>query len=105
MWATSYENEPSPHNAIGLSGFVQDPREGLELLKWGAKNYNFEDPNLMPFFFKSVISAPISRAEKVQIFEDSMKDDPKYKRTFAFFLLEGDDIDKEKGQRLLKEIE
>ncbi len=105
MWATSYENEPSPHNAIGLSGFVKDPREGLELLKWGAKNYDFEDSNLMLFFFKSVMSAPISRSEKMQIFEESMKDDPKYKRTFAFFLLEGDDNDKEKAKRLLKEIE
>ncbi len=105
MWAESYKNEPSPYNAIGLSGFLQDPREGLELLKWGAKNYNFEDPKLMSFFFTSVISAPISRTEKVRIFEDSMKDDPIYKRTFAFFLLEGDDKDIEKGKRILKEIE
>lgn len=105
MWATSYKNEPSPYNAIGLSGFVKDPREGLELLKWGAKNYNFEDQNLMLFFFKSVMSAPISRSEKTEIFEESMKDDPKYKRIFAFFLLEGDDNDKEKAKRILKEIE
>ena len=104
MWATSYENEPSPYNAIGLSGFVKNPREGLNLLRWGAKNYEFEDRNLLKYFLISVINAPVSRAEKVQIFEESLKDDPEYKSTFAFFLFEGDDIEIKKGVDLLKEV-
>ena len=104
MWSTSYENEPSPHNAIGVSGFVKDPREALRLLSWGAKNYDFEDRNLMNYFFTSVIQAPVTRDEKVRIFEESFKDDPKYKSTFAFFLLEGDDSEIRKGIGLLKEV-
>ncbi len=104
MWSTSYDNEPSPHNAIGISGFVKDPQEALSLLSWGAKNYDFEDRNLMNYFFTSVIHAPVDRAKKVRIFEESLRDDPKYKSTFAFFLLEGDDNEIQRGISLLKEV-
>ncbi|MFL5783301.1 MAG: hypothetical protein ACJ76H_01745 [Bacteriovoracaceae bacterium] len=104
LWKVSYDNEPSPHNAIGLSGHIRDREAGMRLLTWGAQNYDFEAPYLLDYFFQSVSSSPLPREEKKKIFQSAWRPLSAYEANYAVFLLQGSDEERKTGIEMLTRL-
>jgi hypothetical protein len=102
LWSYSFENERSPQNALGLSGFVTDPARALELLEWGGKHFDFaDDRRLLPYFLRSLYRAPASPAEKIRIYRECFFEHPLYKAYFGLALLRGSGEEAARGRQLL----
>ncbi len=102
LWSYSYRNEPSPHNAIGLSGYLADKRESVKLLEWGGKNFNFNHQmNLLPYFLSSVYAAPVAPDERTRILRECFFDHPLYRSYLGLSLLSGTSADAMEGRLML----
>ena len=107
VWKYSYSNEPSPFTSIvfGINLLKYDKKIALELIVWGAKNYDLVNSKAHFIAFLEIIytsSLPIQ--QKIAIYKDCYKDHEIYKAFYGLALLEGTSEQMEEGIKMLKPI-
>lgn len=105
LWHYSFNNEPSAATGIYLSQYLQDEKEQMKLLHWSGQSFNFRgNLPMIDFFVTKVYTSSLEVNEKIKIFEDCYFEHPLYKAYYGLMLLEGNDLQTQKGIEILQPI-
>lgn len=107
LWKQSYKNEPSPFTSILLGSHLLklDEKSALELIVWGARNYDLiSNKNILMQFLQTIYTSSLSIQTKIQIYKDCYRDHVIYNAFYGTALLEGTNEQMSQGLKILKPI-